>query len=420
MLIIKSVDEGSVGFEIGLEPNDKLLKFNGQEIEDVLDYFFIESQEEFTMTVDRAGEIHELEVEKYEDEDMGLNFVSDLDTRTCHNKCVFCFVDQMPEGYRDTLYCKDDDYRLSFISGNYVTLTNDTQKDLERIVRLQLTPIYVSVHATDGEVRKNMLANRFSDKIMSQLKYLTDNGITVHTQVVLCKNLNDGPQLQKTMEDLYSMYPMVKSLAIVPVGMTKFRAGLAHIEKSDKNFAETTIDLVDEFAKKCTDEVADAFVCCSDEFYCLTDREFPNKEHYCGYPQIENGVGLVRKFIDEFEDAVQENKVFNKKKTLLVTGVSFYPHLTKLLESVSAPHKVVCVENTLFGDTVTVAGLLTGNVIYDKIKDMDFERILLPQNVLREFGDVFLDNMTLEEFKEKVNAEVVISLNHGGKLYELL
>ncbi len=420
MLIIKSVDEGSVGFEIGLEPNDKLLKFNGQEIEDVLDYFFIESQEEFTMTVDRAGEIHELEVEKYEDEDMGLNFVSDLETRTCHNKCVFCFVDQMPEGYRDTLYCKDDDYRLSFISGNYVTLTNDTQKDLERIVRLQLTPIYVSVHATDGEVRKNMLANRFSDKIMSQLKYLTDNGITVHTQVVLCKNLNDGPQLQKTMEDLYSMYPMVKSLAIVPVGMTKFRAGLAHIEKSDKNFAETTIDLVDAFAKKCTDEVADAFVCCSDEFYCLTDREFPNKEHYCGYPQIENGVGLVRKFIDEFEDAVQENKVFNKKKTLLVTGVSFYPHLTKLLESVSAPHKVVCVENTLFGDTVTVAGLLTGNVIYDKIKDMDFERILLPQNVLREFGDVFLDNMTLEEFKEKVNAEVVISLNHGGKLYELL
>ena len=209
MLEIKSVDKGSVGEEVGLEPNDIILKFNGEEAEDVLDYFFIDSQEEFTMTVERDGEKHEMEVEKYEDERMGLNFSDEIEIRTCHNKCVFCFVDQMPKGFRDTLYCKDDDYRLSFISGNYVTLTNDSDKDLERIVKLNLTPLYVSVHATDGELRKSLLANKFSDKIMSQLKYLTDNGITIHTQIVLCKDLNDGAQLQKSMEDLYSMYPMV-------------------------------------------------------------------------------------------------------------------------------------------------------------------------------------------------------------------
>ncbi|MEG2116916.1 MAG: DUF512 domain-containing protein, partial [Clostridia bacterium] len=250
MLTIKTVENGSIGNELKLKSGDILLSFDEIEVVDELDYLFYNDKTEFTMQVQRKKKIFDFEIEKDEDESLGLDFVEELTTRTCHNKCIFCFVDQMPKGFRETLYCKDDDYRFSFISGNYITLTNDTPKDLQRIMRLKLSPLYVSVHATEKNLRIAMLKNKFAGDIMEQLRQLTAAGIDIHTQVVLCKNINDGEHLQKTMEDLFSLYPKVKSLAIVPVGLTKYRDNLAEIEPSDKEFAEKVIDQVTRFSSK--------------------------------------------------------------------------------------------------------------------------------------------------------------------------
>ncbi len=420
MLTIKEIDKYSIGEELELQQGDKLLEINGIEVEDVLDYHFIESEEFFTMKIQRGQELFEFEVEKDQLEPIGLSFVEQLEIRTCHNKCIFCFVDQMAKDFRETLYCKDDDYRFSFISGNYITLTNDTEKEFERIKRLKLSPLYISVHATDPELRKVLLHNKFAGKIMEQLRELTEAGIEIHTQIVLCKGINDGEYLKKSLEDLYSLYPMVKSLAIVPVGMTQFREGLFEIPRSDKAFAEATINMVEEFSNKCYHKHKDRFVYCSDEFYCLAERQMPSGEFYGDYPQIENGIGLVRKFQDEFESVKDTKKEFDKKKTVLITGKSFEPYLRGMLESINCPHHVVGLKNTLFGDTVTVAGLLTGNIIMNFLKGTDYERVLLPQNVLREFKQEFLDNITLEQLKNETGKEIVMSENDGAKLLEIL
>ncbi|MEG2002512.1 MAG: DUF512 domain-containing protein [Clostridia bacterium] len=420
MLTIKTVENGSIGNELKLKSGDILLSFDEIEVVDELDYLFYNDKTEFTMQVQRKKKIFDFEIEKDEDESLGLDFVEELTTRTCHNKCIFCFVDQMPKGFRETLYCKDDDYRFSFISGNYITLTNDTPKDLQRIMRLKLSPLYVSVHATEKNLRIAMLKNKFAGDIMEQLRQLTAAGIDIHTQVVLCKNINDGEHLQKTMEDLFSLYPKVKSLAIVPVGLTKYRDNLAEIEPSDKEFAEKVIDQVTRFSGKAFIRTGERFVFCSDEFYCLANREVPSGAFYGDYPQIENGVGLIRKFVDEFDNARRFDKVFSDKKTLIITGKSFYPTMKKLVESVSCPHKVQMIENTLFGETVTVAGLLTAKVILNQINLDKIDRILLPQNVLREFKNEFLDDITLEQFKQKTQKEVVICENDGAKFYENL
>lgn len=419
MLTIKTVENNSIAKELGIEVGDVLFKINGKEVEDVLDYLYLEGETEFSLEILSNGKTYTLDVERDLDEDIGLSFSDELEVRTCCNKCVFCFVDQMPKGLRDTLYVKDDDYRLSFISGSYVTLTNDSDEELDRIIALHLSPIYVSVHATDEECRSKLLKNRFAGKLMQQLEKLTSNGIEVHTQVVLCKNLNDGDILHKTIADLYKLYPKVKTLAIVPVGVTKFRKDFDGFELFDKESAAKVIDDVELCAKYFYEKHGEPFVYLSDEFYCLAEREMPEAKHYGAYDQIENGVGLVRKFIDEFNEEISADKIFSSKKTLLVTGVSFFPTLEKLLKKVGCPHEILCVENDFFGKTVTVAGLLTATDILKHIKG-DYDRIILPSNVLKEFGNVFLDGTTIEEFREKVNAEVVVSPKSGGELYKIL
>lgn len=420
MLTIKSVKNNGIGKELKLKPNDILLSFDNFEAVDELDYLFYNEKENFTMQVQRRNKVFEFEIEKDESESLGLDFLEELKVRTCHNKCVFCFVDQMPKGFRETLYCKDDDYRFSFISGNYITLTNDSDEDIERIIRLKLSPMYVSVHTTDGELRKVMLKNKFAGKIMEQLEKLTKAGIEIHTQIVLCKNINDKEYLQKSMEDLFALYPMVKSLAIVPVGLTKYRENLFKIEPSDGNFASEVIDQVNKFSSMAFLKKGERFAYCSDEFYCLSEREVPNGKFYGNYPQIENGVGMIRKFVDEFESAKTQNKNFNQKKTLIITGKSFYPTMKKLVESVHAPHTVQMILNTFFGDNVTVAGLLTGKEILRQIKAEEYQRILLPQNVLREFKEEFLDDLTLEQFKAQTKIEVEVCENDGAKFFEYL
>lgn len=420
MLTVKSVDKNSIAEELGIEKGDVLSKINGNEVEDVLDYLYLEGETEFTLEVLSNGTSYTLEVERDLDENIGLSFVEELEIRTCQNKCVFCFVDQMPKGLRNTLYVKDDDYRLSFISGSYVTLTNDTDKELDRIIRLHLSPLYVSVHATDEKVRCELLHNRFAGKIMNQLKKLTSNGIEVHTQVVLCKGLNDGDILYKTIMDLYSMYPMVKTLAIVPVGTTKYRDKLPKLMLFDKESAASVIDDVEACARYFRKVHGEPFVYLSDEFYCIAGREVPTAENYGAYDQIENGVGLVRKFVDEFKGKMTEDKVFSSKKTLLVTGVSFYPILKKLAEEAHCPHDILCVKNDFFGNTVTVAGLLTPTDIIKQIGDKKYERIILPSTILKEFGNEFLDGSTVLDFEKRTGAEIVISPKDGGELYNIL
>lgn len=420
MLTVKSVEKNSIAEELGIEAGDVLSTINGKDVEDILDYLYLEGETEFTLEVLSNGETYTLDVERELDEDIGLTFEEELKIRTCQNKCVFCFVDQMPKGLRDTLYVKDDDYRLSFISGSYVTLTNDSDAEIDRIIALHLSPLYVSVHATDEKVRCELLHNRFAGKLMSQLKKLTAGGIEVHTQVVLCKGLNDGDILHKTIADLYSLYPMVKTLAIVPVGTTRHREGLYDLKLFDKESASKVIDEVEPCAKYFFSKHGEPFVYLSDEFYCLAGREVPTADFYGAYDQIENGVGLVRKFIEEFNEEITPNKAFSNKKTLLVTGVSFYPTLKKLIESVNCPHEILCVKNDFFGRSVTVAGLLTPTDIIAQMDDKKYERIILPSNILKEFGDVFLDGTTLSEFAEKVGCEVVVSPRSGGDLYKLL
>lgn len=420
MLTVKSVEKNSIAEELGIEAGDVLSTINGKDVEDILDYLYLEGETEFTLEVLSNGETYTLDVERELDEDIGLTFEEELKIRTCQNKCVFCFVDQMPKGLRDTLYVKDDDYRLSFISGSYVTLTNDSDAEIDRIIALHLSPLYVSVHATDEKVRCELLHNRFAGKLMSQLKKLTAGGIEVHTQVVLCKGLNDGDILHKTIADLYSLYPMVKTLAIVPVGTTRHREGLYDLKLFDKESASKVIDEVEPCAKYFFSKHGEPFVYLSDEFYCLAGREVPTADFYGAYDQIENGVGLVRKFIEEFNEEITPKKAFSKKKTLLVTGVSFYPTLKKLIESVNCPHEILCVKNDFFGRSVTVAGLLTPTDIIAQMDDKKYKRIILPSNILKEFGDVFLDGTTLSEFAEKVGCEVVVSPRSGGDLYKLL
>lgn len=420
MIIVKSVDENSIAKELGIKAGDKLIQINGKKVEDVFDYLYLEGEDSFDFTFLIDGVEVTFEVEKEDGENIGVSFEEDFKIRLCKNKCVFCFVDQMPKGMRDTLYCKDDDYRLSFVSGSYITLTNDSDDDIDRIIRLHLSPIYVSVHSTSPLVRKKLLKNPRSTKILEQIEKLTKNGILVHAQVVMCPGINDGEELKKTIEDLHSFYPKVCSLAVVPVGLTKYRENLPKIKPVDNKNAIETIKIVEEYSKKYREIYGTGFVYCSDEFYCLANMKVNTKEWYDDYPQIENGVGLIRKFTDEFNEKIRMDKKFSSLKTLLVTGVSFYPYLKELLYKVQCPHKILCVHNKFFGESVTVAGLLTGRDIVEAIGDEKYDRIILPQNMFKEFGDVFLDNMTKSEFENLLNTKVIVSKNDGGELYELL
>lgn len=420
MLKVKSVDKNSIAEEFHIKSGDYLVKIDGKEVEDILDYLFLEGEDRFLLEFKRGEDFFECEVERDLDEDMGLNFEDNLEIKQCHNNCKFCFVKQMPEGLRESLYVKDDDYRLSFISGSYITMTNLSDADMDRIIRMRLSPIYVSVHSTTPTNRVDLLCNRFAGDVLDKLTKLCQNGIEVHTQVVLCKGINDGKILEKTLQDLHALYPACKSLAIVPVGLTKYRDNLPQLTPFDEQSANEVIDLVESYSNGFIKAFGEPFVYLSDEFYCITKREFPKFEHYGEFEQIENGVGMVRKLIDEFNEAKRENKKFSKKKTALITGKMFYPYLVDMLNSVGCKHTVLGVENDFFGKTVSVAGLLTGQDIIKNIKKGEFKRIILPINVLKEFGDVFLDGITLKEFSKEVKADVVVCKNDGFELYKLL
>ena len=419
MAKIIAVQKGGIGEEIGLEIGDELLGFNGEQIVDVLDYAFYDSQEEFTLNLrTKQGEKVDIDIEKEEDESLGLELDESvqLEPMRCKNKCLFCFVDQLPKGMRDTLYVKDDDYRLSFVSGNYVTLSNIGQKELDRIAKLRLSPLYISVHAFDREIKTKLVSNPESAKVFDKMDFLANHGITMHTQIVLCKNINDGKVLDKTLEELYKRYPSVKTVAVIPVGLTGHRQKLYPLESFGKEDAVKVIAQVEEFNKKAGGE----FCWCSDEFYIKAEKQLPPYESYGDFDQIENGVGLCAEFEEEFLSALDE--VGGSKAELniaSVTGQSFKDILKSLCEKLKDKYpnvnlRVKDIYNDFFGRSITVAGLITAGDIIKQFKDAP-EYTIIPSNMLREFTDTFLDGITVGELEKALGTHIVVS--HGGEDY---
>ena len=419
MAKIIAVQKGGIGEELGLEIGDELLGFNGEQIVDVLDYAFYDSQEEFTLNLrTKQGEKVDIDIEKEEDESLGLELDESvqLEPMRCKNKCLFCFVDQLPKGMRDTLYVKDDDYRLSFVSGNYVTLSNIGQKELDRIAKLRLSPLYISVHAFDREIKTKLVSNPESAKVFDKMDFLANHGITMHTQIVLCKNLNDGKVLDKTLEELYKRYPSVKTVAVIPVGLTGHRQKLYPLESFGKEDAVKVIAQVEKFNKKAGGE----FCWCSDEFYIKAEKQLPPYESYGDFDQIENGVGLCAEFEEEFLSALDE--VGGSKAELniaSVTGQSFKDILKSLCEKLKDKYpnvnlRVKDIYNDFFGRSITVAGLITAGDIIKQFKDAP-EYTIIPSNMLREFTDTFLDGITVSELEKALGTHIVVS--HGGEDY---
>lgn len=423
--IIKEVKPGTIGEEIGFEAGDAILTIDGQTIEDVLDYYYYLERDFIEVEVEtKDGEIVTVEIEKEEDEDLGLVFEEEFMGvyRHCHNKCIFCFIDQLPKGMRSSLYFKDDDARLSFLSGNYITMTNMSEEDLDKIIRYHMSPINVSVQATDPELRVRMLKNPKAVNLLPRLKKLKEGGIVMNAQIVLCKGFNDGEQLDRSILDLLQFRPELRSVGIVPVGLTKHRQGLEHLEKFTKEDAARVIDQVAPWQEKCLQETGSRFIHLSDEFYILAERDLPEEEYYEGYVQIENGVGMMRLFIDEADSVIRTLDPSEKRKGHLsmITGLSASRFIHEIAEKIEAIYPEVKIEvydivNHFFGEDITVTGLLTGQDILAQLKGKELgSGLLLPGNLLKADEDILLDDMPLENIAETLQIPVYVVKSSGA------
>lgn len=417
---IAAVAAGSLGERLGLKPGDRLRRVNGRQIRDIIALSFALAGEKVVLEVEKAdGRVARYNVAKDYDDNLGLEFESAVfdGTRRCANHCVFCFVDQMPPGLRPSLYIKDDDYRLSFLFGNFVTLTNFSSADLARVVRLHLSPLYVSVHTTDGELRQRMMGNARAGQIMAQLQRLAAHEIAMHTQVVLCPRWNDGALLDRTIADLRSLWPQVQSVAVVPVGLTKYREGCQPLAAFTAPEAATVWRQVSQWQQRLQREIGTRFVYLADEFYIQAGEDIPPYEAYEGFPQLENGVGLVRAFLREWAGNPPRQKcVYERPMRLdVVCGVSAAPFLLDLLATVREPNltvRVLPVENRFFGPTVTVTGLLTGRDIIAAVAAESGDGLILPGVALRAGEDVFLDGLTPDDVARAVKRPVRVA--HGA------
>lgn len=421
---VKGIVPGSIAEELEIQPGDRLLSISGHEIEDVLDYYFYMEAEVLTLLIrDHNGEEWEAEVEKEEKEDLGLIFEDQFmgTYQHCHNKCIFCFIDQLPKGMRPTLYFKDDDSRLSFLNGNYITMTNMQEKDMERIIRYHMSPMNVSVHTTNPELRVKMLKNPRAAQIMTHLRRFVEGGIVLNGQIVLCRGINDGAELERTLTDLSEFVPQMQSLSIVPVGLSRHRQGLYPLEPFTPEDARALIQQVQPWREKFYKETGLHFVHLSDEFYILGGVELPPEEAYDGYLQIENGVGMMRLFWDEAMQAVDEIPQGEKGygKVSLVTALSAYGHIQRIVDAIQQKMdggevQVFCIRNDFFGERITVTGLLTGQDILHQLEGKDLGRLLLlPENLLKADEEIFLDDMRLEDFKKTLQTPVDIVQSSG-------
>jgi putative radical SAM enzyme (TIGR03279 family) len=420
---ILGIESGSIAEELGIKPGAKLLSINGKPIRDMLDYRFYVSGDELEVLLDQGGDQIVFEVVKEPQEDLGI-ILEDLKMRKCGNKCVFCFVHQNPKGLRKSLYFKDEDYRFSFLFGHYVTLTNAKQQDLERIVEQRLTPLYVSVHVTDPQLRKYMIGIRYDDHLLEKIEYLTSHGIELNCQIVICPDLNDGEYLDQTISELKKFYPGVKSIAIVPVGLTNYRKNLPELKPVTIEYSLQLMQLIDRRRKKLKQELGSSFVYLSDEFYIRTGKEIPSSEYYEGFYQLENGVGLTRDMINRFGEELPKLKQHSPDMHLtLVSGILGAQVLQKYfiprLKTVpNLKMDLIQVTNHFFGETIVVAGLLTGQDIYNSLKQKPLgDYIILPPRVLNH-DLLFLDDWTVDELENKLNHKIFIYPDSFIQLFE--
>ncbi|MBE7088361.1 MAG: DUF512 domain-containing protein [Clostridiales bacterium] len=410
--------------KLNIKKGDVILAFDGFEAVDSLDYLFYDSQESFTLTLKNSlGEVREVKVQKQEFESLDLTFEQEEKMRTCHNNCTFCFVDQMPPNMRESLYVKDDDYVMSFMCGNFVTLTNLSEKELERIIRLRLSPLYVSVHTMNKDLRCKLMNNRFAGKIVEQLKRLTQAGIEVHCQAVIVPGLNDGENLEYTARELFAMYPSVCDLAVVPTGITKFRDCLPYIPDITAESAKKVLELCDKLNKK----FGVNFLLPADEYFIRSNTPFKDAEFYGDFSQIENGIGMTAKFIQDFQSSLKKSSLKTQKKVAVVCGVSIAPTMQELCQKANGAVKnlhafALPIKNKFFGETVTCTGLLTGGDILDELLNNSsiFDTVIIPANTLKEFEDVFLDGMTVEELTAKLKDKKVIINRNSEDFFKSL
>ena len=423
--IISKVYKNSIADELGIEIGDLLISINEQKIHDIIEYKFLMSDEYLEVEIKKKdGVVYIYEIEKDYDDDLGLEFTNPIidQAKSCRNKCVFCFIDQLPKGMRETLYFKDDDSRLSFLQGNFVTLTNMSEEDINNIIRYRISPINISVHTTNPELRQTMIKNKFAGKLYEIMERLAQAGINMNCQIVLCPGYNDKEELTRTIDDLEKLYPFVNSVAIVPVGITKHREHLPGLEIFSKESASETIEQVDKLQAKYLQKIGTRFAFLSDEFYMIANKSLLEYDAYEGFIQIENGVGMISKFEREIEEYILglDKATFNNsKKVSIATGHSAYEFMSRMAKNIvdkfdELEINVYKIKNDFFGETITVSGLITATDIIEQLKGIDLgEALYIPKSMLKADEDIFLDNVTLEEIKKIMNIEVIPCLNEG-------
>ena len=428
---IQSVTPASPAHKAGIRPDELIVSINGEPVLDEIDYQALSADRDLLLVVADPSSQRELRIRKGEWEPLGLclDETRSMKPRHCCNRCLFCFVDQLPQGMRSTLYVKDDDWRHSLMMGNYVTLTNVSEEEFRRILRRKASPLYISVHATDPDVRCAMLRNPKAGNLMERLTLLKENGLEFHCQIVLCPGINDGPVLRRSLEDLSSLFPAARSVAIVPVGLTVHRAGLTELKRFDAASASAFLDMIHACQERFLRDLGTRFVFPSDEFYCICHRPLPSDPEYEGYPQIENGVGMLRQLDQECRDAAEDllpgrkPSSADKKTVLIPTGVSAHPFISDLVARYApetADVRVIAVKNHFFGETITVTGLIVGQDLIRALRGIDCDEILLCDTMLRENTDRFLDDMTLEDVRKTLAHPVRVIPNNGEALIRAL
>lgn len=429
MVTVYKVESGSIAQKAGILAGDVIVSVCGHEINDVLDYRFYLMQTNICLKIHRGPELFDISISKGEYDDIGLEFETYLmdKKRTCRNKCMFCFIDQMPKGCRETLYFKDDDSRLSFLQGNYITCTNLTDSDIDRIVKMHMSPINISVHTTNPELRISMMKNKNAGKILDIMRRLADGGIQLNAQLVLCRGVNDGQELLRSMRELESLGDMLNSVSAVPCGLTDHRQGLPEITPYDKESALDVVEKIEAFAEKCLEKYGRRIFFASDEFYITAGLDFHTEEFYEDYPQLENGVGMITLLLQQVQDELQyadEYDLSKDRHVSIATGKAAYPYIKACCDKIQnlAPNTTVdvyCIENRFFGKNITVAGLLTGKDLSEQLCGKDLGHVLLiPSVTLRYEQDMFLDGMTLQQLEEYLLVRVVPVMSDGAQLIQ--
>lgn len=428
-VIIKDIEKDSPAQKSRIKPGDTLISINGNIIMDVLDYRFYQNNEKLVVEIINAkGKIKKFKIKKSEFEELGLEFDTYLmdEKRSCKNKCVFCFIDQLPKGLRESLYFKDDDSRLSFLFGNYITLTNITEHEINRIINMHISPINISVHTTNPDLRVKMMTNKNAGRVLDIMYRFNEAGIKMHSQLVLCPGYNDGDELCRSLNDLLELENM-ECVAAVPVGLTKFRDGLAELEPFNKQTAADVLDIIDEYAQKSIEKYGERRFYGSDEFYLLSEREMPDAEFYGDSLLLENGVGLWALLKSEAESALEDIEISaENRRVSIATGAAAYPLLKEIAnlceqkrDNIKAD--VYAINNDFFGEKITVAGLVTATDIYNQLKDRDLgDSLLIPSSMLRAERDMFLDSITVDELSQKLNVKITVVDTDGYSLIDAI